>query len=101
MEDLYRAAIEKESNPDYEFWLRGDLNQLAEQKKSLMLWGFDIKQNDVYPCLKKSNALDALKLIWGFRIGGWWHYKEKYIELSICTQDDFINALRIGSDEHE
>jgi len=35
----------------------------------------------------------ALKLIWGFRTDGWWHYEDQYIKYEICTKDEFWAAL--------
>lgn len=87
--DLVQAATNKETNPEYDFFLQGDLGRLAEQKSQLIIWGFDVQQNDCYPCLKKSDAKRALELILNFRISGWWQYENNYIELGICTKKEF------------
>lgn len=95
--ELLTSAKNKESSDEYDFHLKGDLKQMAEQKKSLVLWGFDVQQNDVYPSLKRTDVKRALDLIWGFGIDGWWHYKEKYILHGICSDWDFQQALFTGS----
>lgn len=91
--DLLWAASNKETNPEYDFFLQGDLKQMAEQKSQLEIWKFDIKQNDVYPCLKKADAKRALELILNFRIDGWWNYENKYIEYGFLTEREFIKEL--------
>lgn len=91
--DLLSAASDKESNPDYDFFLKGDLNQMAEQKLSMILWGFDVKQNDVYPSIKKSDAAKALELILNFKVNGWWNYRKEYVQFNILSPDESIGIL--------
>ena len=82
-----------EKNKEYSFFLDGDLCQMSTQKKFLLSHGFDIKQNDVYPCLKPTDRKKALKLIWEQKCEGWWHYQKDYAELEICTEEEFKNAF--------
>lgn len=89
MESLIGAAIDKERNEDYTFFLSGDLNQMSIQKSFLNNIGIETKQNDVYPCVKEVDKSAALKAIWDNRVEGWWHYKDEYVKYSICTEKEF------------
>ena len=93
MENLLRAAIDKEKNQEYSFFLDGDLNQMSVQRSFLNKHGIETKQNNVYPCLKEEDVSKSLKLIWEFEVDGWWHYKKEYVKYNICTEEEFINRL--------
>ena len=43
----------------------------------------------LYSCTKKA----ALESIYLNRVPGWWHYKEKYVEVGICTAEEFDKVL--------
>jgi hypothetical protein len=88
MIDLIKSAVNKETNEDYTVFLQGDLCQMSNLKKFLQSRGFDIKQNDVYPCLKKSDAKRALELIYKNRVDGWWNNWNEIIKLGIATEAD-------------
>jgi hypothetical protein len=94
MENLLFSAINNERNENYSFCLRGDLCQMSEQRSFLNSRGIQTEQNDVYPCLKSIDIKNALKLIWSNRVEGWWHYKDEYVEYSICSEEDFRNRLK-------
>jgi len=96
MENLLNAAVNKETNEKYNFFLSGDLCQMSTQRNFLSNRGFDLKQNDVYPCLKDCDKKMALKLIWENKVEGWWHYKDEYIKLNICKKEDFNKKLNIA-----
>jgi hypothetical protein len=91
--DLLSSAKNNESNSDYKFYLSGDLCQMAEQKDFLLLHGFDVAQNGVYPSLKSEDVKSALGTIWSHRCPGWWHYEETYCKKKICTKEEFDKAL--------
>lgn len=81
------------SSSDYSFYLNGDLCQMGAQKSFLIDRGFDVQQSDVYPVLKQEDKTRALKAIWESRCDGWWHYREDYIKLDICSGEEWGKAL--------
>jgi hypothetical protein len=91
MLDLLKSAITDERNEEYSFFLSGDLSQMSNQRTFLSNRGFSLKQNNVYPCLRKCDVEKAMKLIWEQKADGWWHYCDKYVELNICTKEDISN----------
>ena len=94
MINLLTSASNGDSSKTHTFFLNGDLSQMSIQKNFLSRRGFSIQQNDVYPCLKPEDTKEALKAIWENRIEGWWHYKDKYVELGICQKEDFDKRLQ-------
>lgn len=94
MFDLLNSAIKKERNDNYSFFLRGDLCQMATQRNFLSHRGFNLKQNDVYPCLKECDVERALKEIYLNKVEGWWHYDDEYVKYNICTKEEFLNKLK-------
>lgn len=94
MLELFQSAANNETNQTHSFFLDGDLSQMSIQRNFLQARGFDVKQNNVYPCLKEEDVEKALKLIWDNRVEGWWHYQEKYAELKICTKEEFFARLK-------
>lgn len=84
------------SNPreGFDFSLDGDLCQMSAQKQFLRDKGFAVDQSDVYPVLRKSDAKRAMKLIWKHRVDGWWSYKRHYVDMGICTEEEFKQALK-------
>ncbi len=93
MYNLINSAANNESNKSHTFFIDGDLLQMSEQKRFLQSRGFNVQQNNVYPCLRQEDVERALKLIWENRVEGWWHYEEKYVELGICTKEEFWARL--------
>lgn len=94
MIDLLTSAVNNESNKEYTFSLNGDLCQMSAQRTFLNNRGIVTKQNNVYPCVRECDIKQALELIWKFKVEGWWHYEEKYIEFGICSKDEFRNRLK-------
>jgi hypothetical protein len=94
MLDLLNSAANDERNKDYTFFLSGDLSQMSTQRSFLSSRGFDLKQNNVYPCLKEEDVEKALKLIWEQRVEGWWHYEDRYVKHGICTKEEFWTRLK-------
>jgi hypothetical protein len=79
----------------YHKTLSGDLGQMGEQKSYLIMMGFDVGMVDVYPALKDQENFDqAITLIYRARISGWWHYKDRLVELGVCTREEYDNALQ-------
>lgn len=78
----------------FNFFLDGDLLQMSTQKQFLRDKGFAVDQSDVYPVLRKSDAKRAMKLIWEHRVDGWWSYKRQYVDMGICTEEEFKQALK-------
>lgn len=93
MFNLIQSAQNNERNEEYKFYLTGDLLQMVTQEEFLSARGFDIRQNDVYPCLKEKDKKAALQLIWDNKVDGWWHYDNAYADLGICTLKEFGKAL--------
>lgn len=87
IEDLLISGCNDDTNKGYDFFMRGDLCQMSTQKQFLIAKGFDVKQNNVYPCIKKHDVKMALQLIWQNKVEGWWHYEDKYVEFKICTKE--------------
>ena len=79
----------------YTFSIDGDLNQMGEQQQFLRHIFIDVQQSGVVPVIKSEDVKRALTAIFGSRVPGWWHYKSKYIELGICTAEEFKSALEI------
>lgn len=94
MYDLLNAAISKENNEEFTFFLSGDLCQMSSQRTFLNSRGIQTKQNNVYPCVRQSDVSEALRLIWINKVDGWWHYKDDYILHSICTNEEFMTYLK-------
>lgn len=95
MIDLLQAAANNDRNEDYTFSLEGDLCQMSAQADFLRRRGFDIKQNNVYPCIKEKDKKKALTLIWDQRCEGWHHYEKQYVEFGICTSEEFRHRLGV------
>lgn len=84
------------ANDRVQFLLDGDLSQMSEQEEFLRSRGFKVGRTDVYPGLYTEEEFrSALDLIWKHRVSGWWHYKEKYVKYSICSQEEFMAALNV------
>jgi hypothetical protein len=75
------------------FFLEGDLCQMGNQKRFLIEHGIRTEQVNVYPVVKGSDLKRALTLIWENRVDGWWHYKNEYVKLEICTEEQFDKRL--------
>lgn len=94
VEDLVSSAIKKEdAGEEYSFSLEGDLQQMSSQKVVLISKGFDIKQRDVYPSLRICDKKPALKVIWESKVSGWFHYMKDMVELGVCTEDEWKEAI--------
>jgi hypothetical protein len=82
----------------YEFTFDDDLNQMSIQMGFLQHSGFDVGRCGVYSAVKTQDEFDrAITAIWNFKIEGWWHYKEKLVELKVCINDEFQKALYFKS----
>lgn len=78
------------------FTLDGDLSQMSRQEQFLKSRGFTVGRNNVYPGLYTEEDFErALRVIWQFKIAGWWHYQTQYLKYQICTENDFTTALDI------
>lgn len=92
--DLLYAAANHRNDQGYAFSLTGDLCQMVSQKNFLLEHGFIIGQSDVYPLIKEEDLKPSLTAIWEYKVEGWWHYCKKYVELGICTEEEFKEALK-------
>ena len=81
------------SKQDFNFFLSGDLSQMATQKQFLSNMGIVTKQNNVYPCLRQVDIEKSMTLIWKNKVEGWWHYKDQYVKYGICTEDEFRTRI--------
>ena len=79
---------------EYTFYLQGDLQGMAYQKEVLVYNGYDVKHSDVYPVLQEKDKKSALTLFWRGKVDCWWLYKDKLIQLGICTEDEFKEAVK-------
>jgi hypothetical protein len=77
----------------FSFYIRGDLHQMSIQKSFLSRYRVNIQQQGVYPAIKQIDVPKVLELIYENRVYGWWHYKDEYVALKICTKDEFDKAL--------
>lgn len=76
------------------FYISGDLNQMAIQKRVLSQHGIQTVQSDVYPTVSMEDLPKALQIIWKNKVEGWWHYKDEYIKYSICSAEEFKNGFK-------
>jgi hypothetical protein len=91
---LMAHAVNKSSAPEYGHSLNGDLNQMGIQGEVLRAQGFDVRHNDVYPCLRTTEDFKrALQLFWDRETEGWWNYRERMIEYGICTEETWKAKL--------
>lgn len=93
MEDLLKSAINNTMCENHMFLLNGDINQMSIQKQFLQSHGFDVKHNNVYPTLRKSDVKRALELIFEKRVAGWWHYDIYYTGYGICNSNEFTRLI--------
>jgi hypothetical protein len=89
------SSRDSKASDDYSFCLSGDINQMSIQKEFLKNQRFNVAQSNVYPVLKEEDVPAALKAIFEYKVQGWWHYKEKYVELKICSSEEFDTELEI------
>jgi hypothetical protein len=81
----------------FDFYIQGDLNQMGLQRKHLQTRCFiEVQQSDVRPVIKQEDVKRALTSIFNNKIEGWWHYIDKYIELEICTKEQFDEELKLS-----
>ena len=90
---MMEQAIKNESNEKYSVYLAGDLCQMSAQSDFLKAHGIDVKFNNVYPCVKECDKKEVFQLIWHHKCDGWWHYDKQYVELGICTKEEFRRTL--------
>lgn len=73
---------------------KGDLCQMASQRRLLLDYGYNIKMLNVYPTVEtKEEFIKAISLIWTMKCEGWWHYQEWYFKHNICTPYEFWSNL--------
>lgn len=91
--NILGQAKKNERHDEHTVYLDGDLRQMAAQATFLKNHGIDVEFNNVYPCVKESEKKETFQLIWKFKCDGWWNYMVKYIELGICTKEEFKKTL--------
>ena len=99
--NLLQAAADGRNDEGFDFSLNGDLCQMSSQKNFLIQRCFIVGQSDVYPTLRTEDVKPALTDIWKAKIDGWWHYCKKYVELGICTEQQFKEALDIQCERNK
>lgn len=78
------------------FLLDGDLDQMSIQEGFLKSKGIRVGINGGRPGLfSEEDFKKSLKLIWQFKVKGWWNYFQRYISYSICTKEEFEKAKNI------
>lgn len=90
---LCSAASNEKAASEFNFYCSGDLCQMSAQESALRSSGIEVQHSNVYPVIKESDVSKALKIFWDFKVEGWWHYKEKFIEHNICTKKEFDDEL--------
>lgn len=91
---LLSSAASGREDKGFEFFLSGDLSQMLTQGEFLRDKGFVVGQVDVYSALRTQKEYDkAITLIWEDKIAGWWHYRERLVELGVCTEEEFKEAI--------
>lgn len=78
--------------------LKGDLNQMAIQKGILEGW-LEVS-NTIPPEIDDSEDKDSIDIFWMNKIAGWWNYKDELIEYGICTEEEYINELKLSVDRN-
>jgi len=96
--DLLKHAG-KDAPKEYTFYLKGDLQSMAEQKEIMVYNGFAVEQSDVYPVLLEKDKKAALTLIWRGRIAGWWLYEKDLVREGVCTKEEFQAETKKIKDE--
>lgn len=88
--DMLYQAKRNECNEEYSVYLNGDLYQMSAQARFLKSFGgIDVKFNNVYPCVRPCDKEKTFKLMWKYKCEGWWHYENEYVELKLCTNEEF------------
>jgi len=93
--NLLCTADSARAPAEFSFYLKGDLEQMSIQRAFLQNIGLEVEQSNVYPVLKQEDVPAALIRIFESRVKGWWNYKEKLVELNICTAEVFMEQLRL------
>ena len=83
-----------DNKDEFTFYLDGDLLQMSNQRRFLNERDIQTRQNNVYPCLRQQDVVMSLSMIWSQKCDGWWHYREKYVQYGICTEEQFYNYLQ-------
>ena len=91
--NILKQAKKDERHDEHTVYLDGDLCQMAAQATFLRNHGIDVEFNNVYPCVKESEKQEAFEFIWKYKCNGWWNYETQYIELNICTKEEFKQTL--------
>ncbi len=86
--------MENENENEFVNVLNGDLNQLARQRYALNTRGIKTEQSDVFPCVMRKDISNALRVIWGSSVEGWWNYKDLYLKHGTCTEEEFTERLK-------
>lgn len=60
---LLAGAKENETNSEYAFCIRGDLNQMLTQESFLESHEFSVRRSNVYLVIKETDVPTTLKLI--------------------------------------
>ena len=89
---LFRDSVAPQG---FNFRIQGDLNQMGIQREHLQNF-IEVQQSDVTPVIKQEDVEQALTSIFNNKIEGWWHYLNKYIELNICTKEQFDEELMLS-----
>ena len=86
---LSHALNDSKASEEYNFSMRGDLGQMSAQASFLDRHNIPIQYSNVYPVIRSCDVKDALQLIWDSKCEGYHHYDKEYMELSICTKEEF------------
>ena len=79
--------------------LKGSFPEMEEQKNFLVEQRFKVKMTKIglfhHPALGTEQEYnEAIKLIWEYKVSGWFHYKLDLVKTGICTSEEFSQSLR-------
>ena len=82
--------------------IRGDLNQIFEQKDKLgRCWGVQITGSHLTFIIHEQSVKLALRMLYDDTIEGWHHYEDEYIQHGICTKEEFLKKLKISVEQRK
>jgi len=88
-----KALNSSEADKEHNFSMRGDLSQMSAQATFLERNKVSVQYSNVYPMIRSCDVKHALQLIWNSKCEGYHHYDKEYMELGICTKEEFDEYL--------
>ena len=77
------------------FFLKGNLEEISQQEEFLIREGIATGRSSGSPTVsRESDFQHALQLFWEHRVPGWRSYRDEYLQSKLCSQEEFLAALR-------